>query len=182
MNKELDNSLLDFYIATLQSDYIKDLVIKYSNKYYKNIQNINIKAFQFETILKSIEGNNNFVIPKRFEEYESDNNRYIYITELINELIESFRSIDRIKMDPKQVFEEMEAIIDLLKVQELIVVDDKNLITLKYPTVFDLEVKSEEKEYADEYNRFIQELKEKGFKENEDYFKFKETINNLHFL
>ena len=42
--------------------------------------------------------------------------------------------------------------------------------------MFDLEVKSEEKEYADEYNRFIQELKEKGFKENEDYFKFKETI------
>ncbi|MDY6820384.1 MAG: HD domain-containing protein [Deferribacterota bacterium] len=46
----------------------------------------------------------------------------------------------------------------------------------KLHAVFDLEVKAEEKEYADEYNGFIQELKEKGFKENEDYFKFKETI------
>ncbi|MEC9491446.1 HD domain-containing protein [Flexistipes sp.] len=46
----------------------------------------------------------------------------------------------------------------------------------KLHAVFDLEVKAEEKEYANEYGEFIQELKEKGFKENEDYFKFKETI------
>ena len=166
MNKELYNSLLDFYTETLQSDHIKDLVIKYNDKYYNNIQNINIKVIQFETILKTIKNNNNFIFPDSFEEYESDNSKYTHITELIDELIESFRIIDRIKLDSREVFEEMKSIIDLLKVQELIEIDDKNIITVKYPMV-EVQKRFAVNNLGELFFERLQEIKKKKYQESD---------------
>lgn len=122
---------LDFLIETLKSDSFKTTLEKYKNQYRK-LQGLNMEALQIELILKALEkSDNNFVLPKSFNEYESNKLKYKQFTLLLDELKESFEETENKEVQYKKIYEQIKTVINIFKSQNIIKIQN-DIVKLSY--------------------------------------------------